>query len=180
VSLNGLALARRISSESTFSSLHLAPGASSTPVESGLENTLIEVWRQTLVENAMVIELGKERYTVRRISKHKLRRWISCSTEQRYTDLSRTHRRNRGGHNWRALARKLCISSAKAAMWRLWWMGKPLYRKDSVTMLTDVHHARRRGTDRGSDRHETLPLLALSKRLLNHFCATIPRISLIL
>lgn len=37
------------------------------------EETLIEVWRQTLVENATVVELGNERYPVRRTSKHKLR-----------------------------------------------------------------------------------------------------------
>jgi len=40
---------------------------------SSFDQTLIEVWRQTLVENAMVVELGKERYAVRRTSKHKLR-----------------------------------------------------------------------------------------------------------
>jgi hypothetical protein len=40
---------------------------------SSFEQTLIEVWRQTLVENATVVELGKERYSVRRTSKHKLR-----------------------------------------------------------------------------------------------------------
>jgi hypothetical protein len=30
-----------------------------------LEESLIEVWRQALVENAKVVELGKERYPVR-------------------------------------------------------------------------------------------------------------------
>lgn len=30
------------------------------------EQTLFEVWRQALVENAKVVELGKERYPVRR------------------------------------------------------------------------------------------------------------------
>jgi len=42
-------------------------------VESRLQDTLIEVWRQTLVENATLVELGKERYAVRRTPKHKLR-----------------------------------------------------------------------------------------------------------
>jgi len=37
------------------------------------EQTLIEVWRQTLVENAKVVELGKERYPVRRTPKRGLR-----------------------------------------------------------------------------------------------------------
>jgi len=37
------------------------------------EETLIEIWRQTLVENAEVVELGAERYPVRRTSKRHLR-----------------------------------------------------------------------------------------------------------
>jgi len=36
------------------------------------EETLIEVWRQTLVENAKVVELGKDRYPVRRTPKRRL------------------------------------------------------------------------------------------------------------
>lgn len=38
-----------------------------------LQQTLIEVWRQALVEDAKVVELGTERYTVRRTSKRSLR-----------------------------------------------------------------------------------------------------------
>jgi hypothetical protein len=37
------------------------------------EQTLIEVWRQALVENAKVAELGKECYPVRRTPKRGLR-----------------------------------------------------------------------------------------------------------
>lgn len=37
------------------------------------EQALIEVWRQALVENAKTVELGKERYPVRRTPKHRLR-----------------------------------------------------------------------------------------------------------
>jgi hypothetical protein len=37
------------------------------------EQTLIEVWRQALVENAKVVELGKERCLVRRTPKRGLR-----------------------------------------------------------------------------------------------------------
>ena len=37
------------------------------------EQTLVEVWRQTLVENAKVVELGKERYPVRMTPKRGLR-----------------------------------------------------------------------------------------------------------
>jgi hypothetical protein len=48
-------------------------GASAYTFESSFEQTLIEVWRQTLVENAKVVELGKEGYPVRRIPKRGLR-----------------------------------------------------------------------------------------------------------
>jgi hypothetical protein len=37
------------------------------------EKTLVEVWRQALVENAKVVELGTERYPVRVTPKHRLR-----------------------------------------------------------------------------------------------------------
>jgi hypothetical protein len=37
------------------------------------EQTLVEVWRQALVENADVVELGTERYPVRRTPKRRLR-----------------------------------------------------------------------------------------------------------
>ncbi len=37
------------------------------------EQALVEVWRQTLVENAKVVELGTERYSVRRTPKRGLR-----------------------------------------------------------------------------------------------------------
>ncbi|HTF23475.1 MAG TPA: hypothetical protein VK937_06090 [Candidatus Limnocylindria bacterium] len=37
------------------------------------EQTLIEVWRQALVENAKVVDLGKARYPVRRTPKRGLR-----------------------------------------------------------------------------------------------------------
>jgi len=37
------------------------------------EQTLVEVWRQTLVENAKTVELGSERYPVRSTPKRGLR-----------------------------------------------------------------------------------------------------------
>jgi hypothetical protein len=37
------------------------------------EQALIEVWRQALVENAKIVELGKARYPVRRTSNRGLR-----------------------------------------------------------------------------------------------------------
>ena len=48
-------------------------GTSASTVESSFEQTLIEVWRQALLENAKVVELGRERYPVRRTPKRGLR-----------------------------------------------------------------------------------------------------------
>ena len=42
-------------------------------MNSSFEQTLIEVWRQVLVENGKVVELGTERYPVRRTPKRGLR-----------------------------------------------------------------------------------------------------------
>jgi hypothetical protein len=42
-------------------------------VETSFEKTLVEVWRQVLVENADVVELRKERYPVQRTPKQGLR-----------------------------------------------------------------------------------------------------------
>ncbi len=42
-------------------------------MESSFEQTLVEVWRQVLVEDAKVVELGTNRYAVRRTPKRRLR-----------------------------------------------------------------------------------------------------------
>ena len=42
-------------------------------MNSSFEQALVDVWRQALVENADVIQLGKERYPVRRTPKRRLR-----------------------------------------------------------------------------------------------------------
>lgn len=42
-------------------------------MKSSFEETLIEVWRQALVEDAKFVELNEERYPVRRTPKNKLR-----------------------------------------------------------------------------------------------------------
>jgi hypothetical protein len=42
-----------------------------------LEQTLIEVWRQALVENAKAVELGSERFSVRLTPKKGLRQ-VDC------------------------------------------------------------------------------------------------------
>ena len=46
---------------------------SECPMKSSFEQTLIEVWRQALVESAKVIELGTERFPVRLTPKRGLR-----------------------------------------------------------------------------------------------------------
>jgi hypothetical protein len=42
-------------------------------MDPSFQQSLIEVWRQTLVENAKVVLLGTERYPVRRTPKRRLR-----------------------------------------------------------------------------------------------------------
>ena len=42
-------------------------------MDSSFEQTLVEVWRQALVENAEVVVLGTERYPVRYTPKRRLR-----------------------------------------------------------------------------------------------------------
>jgi hypothetical protein len=44
-----------------------------TFVSLSFEQTLVEVWRQSLVENVKTVELGTERYPVRRTAKRGLR-----------------------------------------------------------------------------------------------------------
>ena len=42
-------------------------------MKSSLEQTLLDVWRQVMVENAAVVELGKGRHPVRQTAKRHLR-----------------------------------------------------------------------------------------------------------
>lgn len=42
-------------------------------MDSSFEQALVDVWRQALVENADVIQLGKDRYPVRRTPRRHLR-----------------------------------------------------------------------------------------------------------
>ena len=42
-------------------------------MQSSFEETLVAVWRQALVENAEIVELGDKRYPVRRTLKRSLR-----------------------------------------------------------------------------------------------------------
>jgi len=42
-------------------------------MDSAFEQTLLDVWRQALVVNADVVELGRERYLIKRTPKRRLR-----------------------------------------------------------------------------------------------------------
>jgi hypothetical protein len=42
-------------------------------MNTSFEQTLIDVWRQVLIENAKIVELGTERYPVRQTPKSRLR-----------------------------------------------------------------------------------------------------------
>jgi hypothetical protein len=46
-------------------------------MNSPFEQALIEVWRQVLVENADVVELGRERYPIGQTPNHHLRE-VDC------------------------------------------------------------------------------------------------------
>jgi hypothetical protein len=48
-------------------------GTSASTAESSFEQTLVEVWRQALVENAKVVKLGTDHYPVRKTPKRRLR-----------------------------------------------------------------------------------------------------------
>lgn len=51
----------------------VAPTGAAALMKTSFENTLIEVWRQALVENASTIQIGEDRYSVRRTPKQGLR-----------------------------------------------------------------------------------------------------------
>ena len=60
------------------------------------EQVLIEVWRQALVENADVVELGAERYPVRLTPKRRLRE-VDCPGFSWFMILFSVAGRNRDG-----------------------------------------------------------------------------------
>lgn len=48
-------------------------GTSASTAERSFEQTLVDVWRQALVENAEVVKLGTDHYPVRKTPKRRLR-----------------------------------------------------------------------------------------------------------
>jgi hypothetical protein len=60
------------------------------------EQALIEVWREVLVENATMVELGTERYAVRLTPKRRLRE-VDCPGFSWFMILFSVAGRNRDG-----------------------------------------------------------------------------------
>ena len=67
------------------------------------EETLIEVWRQALVQDATTVELGAERYAVRRTAKRKLREVDFVSDGQEIRGLEQNPQTK---SQWAAMARE--------------------------------------------------------------------------
>ena len=72
----------------------------SSMVKSSFEETLIEVWRQALVENADVVELGTERYPVRHTPKRGLRQVDFTFDGNEIRGLEQNPRTNHRGRKW--------------------------------------------------------------------------------
>lgn len=64
------------------------------------EQAIIEVWRQTLVENAEAVQLGAERYPVRRTPKKGLRQVDFVFDGNEIRRLEQNQRRNLDGRRW--------------------------------------------------------------------------------
>jgi hypothetical protein len=93
------------------------------------EQTLIEVWRQVLVENAKVVKLGAERYPVRRTPKRGLRQvdFMVDGNEIRGLEQN-THTVSR----WAQLARsgkKVMQFLSAVVTWRMSLMGRSRFTR---------------------------------------------------
>jgi hypothetical protein len=75
-------------------------------MELSFEQALIEVWRQTLVENANTVVLGQERYPVRWTPKRRLKQVDFVFEEKRFAIWNRTPRLSPDGRRWHGQARK--------------------------------------------------------------------------
>jgi hypothetical protein len=88
------------------------------------EQTLVDVWRQALIENAKVVALGAERYPVRQTTKRHLREVDFVFDGNTIRGLEQNPDTKLAGLKWRVRARRSCNSSAAGATWRTWWMGR--------------------------------------------------------
>ena len=68
-----------------------------------LEESLIEVWRQALVENAKVVELGSECFRVRRTPKRDLRQVDFVFDGNEIRGLEQNPQTKPAGHKWRGV-----------------------------------------------------------------------------
>ena len=75
-------------------------------MNASFEQTLVEVWRQALVENANIVVLGIERYPVRKTPKRGLRQVDFVFDGNEIRGWSRTLIQNPVGHKWHGLTRK--------------------------------------------------------------------------
>jgi len=71
-----------------------------------LEEVLLEVWRQTLVENSKVVVLGGERYSVRRTPKRGLRQVDFVFDGSEIRGLEQNPDTKSRWARWHGLARK--------------------------------------------------------------------------
>jgi hypothetical protein len=69
-------------------------------MNSSFEQTLVDVWRQVLVENADVVELGAERYPIRLTPKRRLRQVDFVFDGNKIRGLEQNPERNPVGHKW--------------------------------------------------------------------------------
>lgn len=65
-------------------------------MDSSCEQTIVDVWRQVLIEDADVVELGTERYPVRLTPKRRLRE-VDCPGFSWFMILFSVAGRNRDG-----------------------------------------------------------------------------------
>ena len=75
-------------------------------MNSSFEQTLVEVWRQAVVGNAKVVELGKERYPVRWTPKRQLRQVDFIFDGNEIRGLEQNPETKSRWHKWHGLARR--------------------------------------------------------------------------
>ena len=71
-----------------------------------LEQTLVDVWRQVLVENASVVELSGKRYSVRITPRKGLRQVDFTLNGNEMRALEQNPDTNHVGHKWLGPAKK--------------------------------------------------------------------------
>jgi hypothetical protein len=75
-------------------------------MNASFQQTLVDVWRQVLVENASVVEFGGKRYPVRITPRKNLRQVDFIFDGNEVFGLEQNPVRNHVGHKWRGPAKK--------------------------------------------------------------------------